>query len=118
MTTHKQSVYIVQDQDSKLHIFQYAPTMTFDGRKDSDQYALMQGLFIDQPSHDLWLGEVICHKNIPSHSGIQTIKGLKATIVAKQSFDWDMNQPLGQRKSNVKETKNFNELIGRIRASK
>lgn len=65
--------------------------MSYAGRKDSDQYALMQGLFIDELSHDLWLGEVKCHRNIGASWGIHTQDNLTCKIVAKKTFVWDMS---------------------------
>lgn len=107
MNTHKQTVYLVQDEKGKLEIIQYAPTMDYSGRSDRDQYALMQGLFIDEISHDLWVGEVKCHRNIATSFGIETMSDLTRTIVAKESFTWDMSKPMGQRKSDVKQTSNW-----------
>jgi len=118
MTAHKQTVYLVQDEKGKLTVVQFAPTMNYSGRKDSDQYALMQGLFIDELSHDLWLGEVKCHRNQAASWGIHTVKDLTCKIVAKKTFVWDMSKPMGQRESEVKATSNFNELITKIRATK
>ncbi len=118
LNLHKQSVYIVLDDSGKYHVIQHAPTMNYAGRKDSDQYSLMLGLFIDDISHDLWLGDVNCHLNVHSSSGIQTNKNIKATIVAKKQFTWDMNKPIGERESNSKVTKNFDTLINHIRSIK
>lgn len=114
MATHKQTVYIVQDNSGKLHIVQYAPSMSYSGRRDSDQYALMQGLFIDEISHDLWLGEVVCHLNVHTPSGIQTQINITCKIVAKESFLWDMSAPMGSRKSEVKSTSNYIALVKSI----
>ncbi len=112
---HKQTVYIIQDEKGELNIFQYAPTMNYAGQKDSDQYSLMQGLFIDEPSHDLWMGEVKCHRNYGTSSGINTVHNLTCTIISKRSFVWDMAKPMGQRETEVKERFNFKELINKIR---
>lgn len=117
-TTHRQTAYLITDESGKLHIFQYAPTMNYAGRRDSDQYALMQGIFIDTPSHDLAVGSIVaCHRNVGTPSGIHTTV-LNCDIVAKQSFDWDMSKPVGERKSNVEEAGNFTELFKKYRDQK
>ena len=108
---HRQSVYIVLDENKKLALIQYAPTMDYSGKRDSDQYSTMMGLFFDEPTHELWLQEVPCYRNQHSTGGVDTIVGLTCTIIAKQSFDWDMSKPLGERKSNVKETADFSRLL-------
>lgn len=113
---HKQPVYIVLDSSGKYHVCQYAPTMNYAGRKDSDQYSLMLGVFIDEPSHDLWLGPVKCYLNIGTTNQIHTLKNLTYEIVAKKQFMWDMEMPIGQRESETKETKNFLPLIKFIRS--
>lgn len=111
MKAHKQTVYLIQDEKGKLTVVQYAPTMNYAGRRDSDQYALMQGLFIDNISHDLWLNSVSCHRNIGTHSGIHTIKNLTCKIVAKKSFLWDMSASIGKRELEPKKTSNFDATL-------
>ena len=118
MTKHKQTVYLVQDEKGKLTVVQYAPTMSYAGQKDSDQYACMQGLFIDEPSHDLWLGDVKCHRNQGASWGINTVKDLTCKIVAKKTFVWDMSKPMGQRETEAKATTNFLPLLKQIHATK
>lgn len=75
-TAHKQTIYILADESGRLTIAQYAPTMSYAGRRDSDQCALMQGIFIDAISHDLSLGPVGCHRCTAASWGITTQKGL------------------------------------------
>lgn len=118
MTTHKQTVYLIQDERGKLAVCTYAPTMDYSGRRDSDQYACMLGLFIDEPSHDLWLGDVKCHRNQDASWGIHTVKDLTCKIVAKKTLMWDMSKPIGQRETEAKETKNFSSLLKQIQSQK
>ncbi len=70
----------------------------------------MLGLFIDEISHDLWLNEVNCHLNYHTAGGIQT-SPVKGKIVAKKTFDWDMEAPMGKRESNMQQTSNFKPLL-------
>ena len=118
MTTHKQTVYLVQDEKGKLTVCQYAPTMSYAGQRDSDQYACMLGIFIDEPSHDLWLGDVKCHRNQGASWGINTVKNLTCKIIAKKTFVWDMSKPVIQRETKAKATKNFLPLLKQIQATK
>ncbi len=118
MKQHKQTVYLIQDENNKLTIVQYAPTMNYEGRRDSDQYALMKGLFIDEPSHDLWLGEVKCHRNQGVSWGINTVNNLICKIVAKKTFIWDMSKPVGQRETEAKMTANFLPILKQIHEEK
>jgi hypothetical protein len=118
MEKHKQTVYLVQDETGKLTVLQYAPTMSYAGQKDSDQYACMQGLFIDELSHDLWLGDVKCHRNQGASWGINTVKDLTCKIVAKKTFVWDMSKPIGQRETETKQTTKFLPLLKQIHATK
>ena len=108
--THKTSVYFVQDQNGKIHGVTYRPTDPYEGRRDSDQWALMQGLFIDNPSHDLWLGNVSCHLNTYYHGGIHTNKNLICKIIAKEAYIWDYSKPMGERKTETKQSKHFRKV--------
>ena len=111
MKIHKQTAYILQDEQGNLSIFQYSSDSNQAGQSDRDQYACMIGLFIDNPTHDLWLGKVKCHRNQSASWGINTVKGLTCKIVAKKSFLWDMTKPIGERMSEVKQTSNFETLL-------
>lgn len=108
---HFTTVYIVKDYIGRLHSVTHRPTDGYEGRSDRDQYALMQGLFIDEISHDLAIGPITCHYNQHSHSGINTIKGMKATIVAKQQYVWDYNLPRGERMSNEVHSADWHALL-------
>lgn len=107
----KHTGYFLINEKGILEMVTYAPGQDYSGRKDSDQYALAQGLFIDEISHDLWLTGVMCHRVIGTPSGLQTIKGLTCKIVAKQQFDWDMTKPIGQRQSNLKKSSKWDECF-------
>lgn len=105
---NKHTKYILKDKNGKLHLYQYSPEQSYAGRSDRDQYALMQGVFITNPTHDLWLGSVKCIKSIGTPSGIQTFD-YPCEIIAKTQYMWDMSKPMGieNRKSETKESKNW-----------
>lgn len=107
---HKTSNYLIRDNNGKLHVYTYRPTDPYTGRKDSDQYALALGLKINNPSHELWLGEIACTLVLPSHSGFSTIN-VKCEIVAKKSLIWDYSKPIGQRESETKTSKFWDMLF-------
>lgn len=113
-TINKQSTYIIKDENGKLSIFHYAPDQDLSGQKASDSYSLMMGLFIDNPSHELWIGDVVCHRNTPVAWGVSTKKDIICQIVAKQQYLWDMSKPIGRRQSDVKKTSNFDVLFASI----
>lgn len=110
-TTAKHTGYFLINENGNLEMITYAPEQNYSGRKDSDQYALAQGLFIDKISHDLWLTDVKCHRVVGTPSGLQTIKDLKCKIIAKQTFDWDMSKPIGERQSNLKKSSKWDECF-------
>ena len=103
----KHTGYILINEKGNLEVVTYAPDQNYSGRRDSDQYALAQGLFIDNISHDLWLSDVKCHRVIGTPSGLQTIKNLTCKIIAKQTYNWDMSKPIGERKCDIKKTSNW-----------
>ena len=107
----KHTGYFLINEKGMLEMVTYAPNQDYSGRKDSDQYTLAQGLFIDEISHDLWLTDVKCHRVVGTASGLQTIKDLNCRIVAKQQFDWDMSKPIGKRQSNLKKSKKWDECF-------
>lgn len=108
---HKQTAYILKDKHDQLFVCQHAPSMTYAGRRDSDQVTCMVGMFIDDISHDLELGPVKCHYNHVTHSGIDTVKNIECTIVAKETFDWDMSKPMGDRKLNSVKSEDYDTVI-------
>ena len=107
----KHTSYLLINEKGNLEIVSYAPDQDYSGRRDSDQYALAQGLFIDDISHDLWLSDVKCHRVVGTPSGLQTIKDLNCKIVAKRTFYWDMSKPIGQRQSDLKKSSKWDELF-------
>lgn len=110
-TIAKHTSYFLINEKGMLEIVTFAPDQNYSGRKDSDQYALAQGLFIDEISHDLWLTDVKCHRVVGTPSGLQTIKDLICKIIAKQQFDWDMSKPIGERQSNLKKSNKWDECF-------
>lgn len=110
-TIAKHTGYFLINEKGNLEMVTYAPEQNYSGRKDSDQYALAQGLFIDDISHDLWLTEVKCHRVVGTPSGLQTIKDLNCKIIAKQTFNWDMSKPIGERQSDLKKSSKWDECI-------
>lgn len=110
-TITKHTGYFLINEKGMLEMVTYAPDQDYSGRRDSDQYTLAQGLFIDEISHDLWLTDVKCHRVIGTSSGLQIIKDLNCKIVAKQQFDWDMSRPIGERQSNLKKSNKWDEYF-------
>jgi hypothetical protein len=108
-TLAKHTGYFLINEKGQLEMVTYAPEQNLSGQKASDSYALAQGLFIDEISHDLWLTDVKCHRVVGTPSGLHTIKGLNCKIVAKQQFDWDMSKPIGERQSNLKKSNKWDE---------
>ncbi len=96
----------------------FAPDQNLSGQRASDSFALAQGLFIDGVSHDLWIGGVTCHRVVGTPSGLQTIKNLNCSIVAKCSYDWDMSLPMGQRRTNNKKSADWDRLFDKLRLKK
>jgi hypothetical protein len=107
MNTHTH--YFVINEKSQLELISHTPDQNYSGQRASDSYALAQGLFIDDISHDLWLTEVTCHRVVGTPSGLQTVKGLTCKIVAKCQHEWDMNKPIGERKQNEKKSAKWDE---------
>lgn len=110
-TIAKHTTYFLINEKGDLEMVSYAPTQDYSGRRDSDQYSLAQGLFIDNTSHELWLTDVKCHRVVGTPSGLQTIKDLNCKIIAKRTFDWDMSKPIGQRQSNLKKSSKWDECF-------
>lgn len=110
-TIAKHTGYFLINEKGNLEMVTYAPDQNYSGRKDSDQYALAQGLFIDDISHDLWLTDVKCHRVVGTPSGLQTIKDLNCKIIAKQTFNWDMSKPIGERQSDLKKSSKWDECF-------
>ena len=114
----KHTGYFLINEKGNLELVTYAPDQNYSGRKDSDQYALSQGLFIDDISHDLWLTDVKCHRVVGTPIGLQTIKDLTCKIVAKQTFYWDMDKPLGERQSGLKKSSKWDECFAFYKTKK
>lgn len=117
---HKTSSYILQDEKGALYITTYRPTENFKHHRTSgaDAYSLQCGLFIDEPSHNLWLNDVVnCHFNWLSHQGILSRK-FQAKVVAKKSDVWNYALPVGERSTDVKKTSNFDTLLLQYRNQK
>lgn len=116
-TVAKHTGYILINEDGNLEMISYSPDQNLSGQKASDSYALAQGLFLDQPSHDWWLEEVDCYRVVGTPSGLQTVKGLKCEIVAKQQYDWDMSLTMGHRMLNRKKSNDWNRLFIQVKAN-
>lgn len=110
MKVAKHTSYLLINEKGNIEMVSYAPEQDYSGRSDRDQYALGQGLFIENISHDLWMADVKCHRVIRASWGLHTIKDLTCKIVAKQSFNWDMSKPMGQRQSDLKKSKCWDEF--------
>ena len=109
--TSKHTAYFLINEKGNLELVTYAPDQNLSGQKASDSYALAQGLFIDEVSHELWLTDVKCHRVVGTPSGLQTIKDLNCRIIAKQTFGWDMSKPIGQRQSDLKKSSKWDECF-------
>lgn len=107
----KHTIYFLINEKGNLEMVTYAPNQNFSGQSLSDSYAVAQGLFIDEVSHTLWLNEVKCHRIIGTPSGLQRIKDLNCRIVAKQTFNWDMSKPIGERQSDMKKSSKWDECF-------
>jgi hypothetical protein len=118
MTTAKHTGYFLINEKGNLEMVSYAPDQSYAGRKDSDQYSLAQGLFIDDISHELWLTDVKCHRVVATPSGLQMIKDLNCRIIAKQTFNWDMSKPIGQRQSDLKKSSKWDECFAFYKSKK
>lgn len=110
-TTAKHTGYFLINEKGNLEMITYAPDQNYNGRSDRDQYQLAQGLFINDISHDLWLTDVKCYRVVGTPSGLQTIENLTCKIVAKQSYNWDMSKPIGERKSDLKKSSKWSECF-------
>jgi hypothetical protein len=108
-TLAKHTGYFLINEKGNLEMVTYAPDQNYSGRKDSDQYNLAQGLFIEEISHDLWLMDVKCYRVVGTPMGLHTIKDLNCKIVAKRTFDWDMSKPIGERQSNLKKSSKWDK---------
>ncbi len=111
---HLTTDYILQDEKGGLHMYRFRPTDAYAGRRDSDQYALMLGMQINEPSHDL-LGSIDCRLVQHSHSG-PVSSNTRCYIVAKRSHVWDYSQPIGKRESNVVATNHWDSFLTKYRA--
>jgi hypothetical protein len=107
----KHTTYFLVNEKGNLEMVTYAPSQNLSGQKASDSYALAQGLFVDAISHELWLTDVKCHRVVGTPSGLQTIKNLNCKIIAKQTFNWDMSKPIGQRQSDLKKSSKWDECF-------
>lgn len=114
----KHTGYILVNEKGCLEIITFAPEQNYSGRKDSDQYILAQGLFIKDISHELWLADVECYRVVGTPSGLQTVNNLKCTIVAKQTYKWDMSKPIGERQSDLKKSSKWDECFLFLRNNK
>jgi hypothetical protein len=109
--TSKHTAYFLINEKGNLELVTYAPDQNLSGQKASDSYALAQGLFINEVSHELWLTDVKCHRVVGTPSGLQTIKDLNCRIIAKQTFGWDMSKPIGQRQIDLKKSSKWDECF-------
>lgn len=116
--SHFTTTYLMQDSKGRLYIASYRPTDGYEGQRASDSYSLMQGMFIDNPSHDIVLGSVSCHLNTDSNSGIHTQKGIILQVVAKRQNIWDYSKQIGQRESEVVLFGDWNNLFTKYRNQK
>lgn len=105
----KHTGYFLINEKGNIEMVTYAPDQNHSGQRDSDQYALSQGLFIENISHNLWLTDVKCYRVIGTPSGLQTVKNLSCKIIAKQTFNWDMSKPIGDRKIDLKKSSKWDE---------
>lgn len=105
----KHTDYLLVNEKGKIEIVKHAPDQDYSGRRASDDYYCMQGLFIDEISHELWLSNVSCHRVVGTHCGLHTIKDLTCKIVAKRTCNWDMSKPMGQRQSDLKKSAKWDE---------
>lgn len=110
-TIAKHTGYFLINEKGNLEMVTYAPDQNLSGQKASDSYVLAQGLFIDEISHELWLTDVKCHRVVGTPSGLQTIKDLNCKIIAKQTFNWDMSKPIGERQSDLKKSSKWDECF-------
>lgn len=117
-TIAKHTCYFLINEKGNLEMVTYAPDQNLSGQKASDSYALAQGLFIDEISHDLWLSEVKCHRVFGTPWGLESIKNLTCKIIAKQTFMWDMSKPIGQRQSDLKKSNKWDECFNYYKSKK
>ena len=110
-TLAKHTAYFLINEKGNLELVTYAPDQNLSGQNASDSYSLAQGLFINEVSHELWLTDVMCRRVVGTPSGLQTIKDLNCKIIAKQTFDWDMSKPIGQRQSDLKKSSKWDECF-------
>lgn len=110
-TIAKHTGYFLINENGNLEMVSFAPDQNLSGQKASDSYSLSQGLFIEDISHDLWLTNVKCYRVLGTPSGLQTIKDLNCKIIAKQTFNWDMSKPIGQRQSDLKKSSKWDECF-------
>jgi len=110
-TIAKHTCYFLINEKGVLELITYAPDQNTSGQRASDSYALAQGLFINNCSHDLWLTDVKCHRVVGTPIGLQTINNLTCKIIAKQTFNWDMSKPIGERQSDLKKSSKWDECF-------
>lgn len=118
MTTAKHTTYLLTNEKGNLEIVHYSPEQNLSGQKASDSYALAQGLFINEISHELWLTDVKCHRVVGTLSGLQTIKNLNCKIIAKRTCNWDMSKPMGFRESDLKKSSRWDECFTLYKSKK
>ena len=114
-TIAKHTSYLLVNEGGELEIVHYAPDQDYSGRRDSDNYRCMQGLFINEPSHELWLSEVPCHRVVSAAWGLHTIEGLTCKIVAKKTYNWDMSKPMFSRQSDLKKSAKWDEYYALLK---
>jgi hypothetical protein len=118
MNTAKHTGYFLINEKGNLEMVTYAPNQNLSGQRASDSYALAQGLFIDNVTHELWLSDVTCYRVVGTPSGLQTVKNLTCKIIAKQTFNWDMSKPIGQRQSELKKSSKWDECFNYYKSKK
>lgn len=114
---HLTSLYILEDGNGNLYSSQYRPTENYRYHKPSanDIGVNACGCYIVDNSHDLWLGDVVDCKIISmAHFGLVN-NILKLKIVAKAKYVWDYSLPIGCRKVDNKETKDFKNYFNAYR---
>jgi hypothetical protein len=110
-TIAKHTNYLLLNEKGDIELVSYSPEQNYSGRRDSDQYRLSQGLFILEISDTLWLTDVLCYRVVDTPMGLQRIENLTCKIVAKQTCLWDINKPIGQRKSDEKKSSKWDEFF-------
>jgi hypothetical protein len=103
--------YLVINEHGGVEMITFAPEQYLSDLRSSDICLAVQGLYIENISHELWLGDVSCYRVINTPSGLETVYNLSCKIIAKKAFDWDLTKPMGQRQTNLKKSKTWDSLV-------